>query len=389
MPNTNKAANGKGHEWPLLTGGLVCLAWLVLQILFLNQEWIRYGNDSPRYLRAAEEILNGHLPAGKAASYLGYDAFVALFLGIGTTPLTIIIAQMIVSAIAGWCLYRIGTLLYDWRVGLTAASCYLLYPSIQMWNVYLLTESLFVSSVIIALYFVMTAHSGALSSIAAATGSVIFATSVRPHGVVLPIAVVVFVLTSLLWRGERMAVWLIAGVAATLIPVAYILLGRMLEFESPLEHFLSGTVIWGYDALRLDPPDEINPSKWPVNPIAQIALFAAHEPIYFGKLVAAKAVLCLARLRPYYSELHNAVIVLTLAPLYILAIIGIRIRPKVPPARWLLLSLWVLPVLVVSVTFADWDSRHSLVTLPVVFVLAAAGLFRVKDFIRKAQTEKN
>ncbi|MDZ7841055.1 MAG: hypothetical protein U5R46_09610 [Gammaproteobacteria bacterium] len=70
------------------------IAWLALQILLLSQEGIRYGNDSPRYIEAAEALLAGRLQAGKAISYLGYDAFVALFLGIGLGPPAIIIAQI-------------------------------------------------------------------------------------------------------------------------------------------------------------------------------------------------------------------------------------------------------------------------------------------------------
>jgi hypothetical protein len=34
---------------------------------------IRYGLDSPRYVKATESLLASELPSGKASLYLGYD----------------------------------------------------------------------------------------------------------------------------------------------------------------------------------------------------------------------------------------------------------------------------------------------------------------------------
>lgn len=361
-------------------GGSVALAWLILQAVFLLSMGVRRGGDSGRYLGAAADLLDGRLPAGKAASYLGYDAFVAMFLWTGLGPPAIVVAQMALSAIAGWCLYRIGATVYGPRAGLIAAALYLLYPSLQMWNVYLLTESVFVSSVVISVFMLATARGAAGG--AAALVAVAFATLVRPHGVVLPIAALVFLFARLLWEGRRAAAWTMVLGAACLVPLAYVLVGRMLAFEHPLDHFLSGTVIWGVEALRLDPPAGADAGPWPANPIAQIVLFALHEPVHFAKLAGAKLFWFLARTRPYYSDLHNMFIAITMVPLYVLAVGGLFVRPDRPPARWLLLAVWVLPAFVVALTFADWDSRHSLVTLPVVFVFAAAACVGIVDAVR-------
>ena len=40
----------------------------------------KLGNDSPRYIDAAKDILQFNIPEGKALSYLSYDLFVAIAL---------------------------------------------------------------------------------------------------------------------------------------------------------------------------------------------------------------------------------------------------------------------------------------------------------------------
>jgi len=377
-------ASSAAERWRgWLAAGGVGLAWLALQGALLATMGVRHGGDSGRYLSAARDLLDGALPAGKAISYLGYDAFVAVFLAAGLGPAHVVAAQIALSGVAGWCLYRIGETVYDARAGALAAALFLLYPSLQMWNVYLLTESLFVSSVVIAMWLLIRARGP--WTYAAAVATVGFAALVRPHGVVVPAAALVFVIARLWMEGRRAAAWTLLGAVACLAPFAYLVVGHMLAFEKPLGHFLSGTVIWGADAPRLQPPADADAGWMAGNPIAQTLLFAAREPVYFAQLAAAKLFWFFARGRPYYSELHNAFVAVTLVPLYLLAIRGAFARMRRPAARWLLLSIWMLPALVAALTFADWDSRHSLVTLPVVFVLAGGGW---SSFRRKGETSR-
>jgi hypothetical protein len=366
-----------------LAAGGIALAWLALQGALLVAMGVRRGGDSGRYLSAARDLLDGALPAGKAVSYLGYDAFVAVFLGVGLGPASVVAAQIALSGTAGWCLYRIGETTFDARAGTIAAALFLLYPSLQMWNVYLLTESLFVSSVVIAAWLLIRARGpwGYVAAVAA----VGFATLVRPHGVVVPAAALAFVVARMWTEGRRAAAWTLVGAVACLAPFAYMVVGQMLAFENPLAHFLSGTVIWGADTPRLHAPVGAGAGSPSDNPIAQTLQFAAQEPVYFTRLAAAKLFWFFARGRPYYSDLHNAFIAATLVPLYLLALRGAFVRMRRPAVRWLLLGIWLLPALVAALTFADWDSRHSLVTLPVVFLLAGAGWssFRRKDEARR------
>lgn len=86
------------NQQSLMTG-LVGL-WATMQLLlYYTTGGIRPAGDTGRYLGAAEVILSGRLPtSGKAMSYLAYDGFVAIILGLGWGQAGVILVQVLVSS---------------------------------------------------------------------------------------------------------------------------------------------------------------------------------------------------------------------------------------------------------------------------------------------------
>ncbi len=356
----------------LRTGIGVATVWFAVQFLLLARNGIRTGGDTGRYLGAADALLRGAWPVDKATSYLGYDFFVALFRASGLDPTGIVVAQIALSGIATFCLYRLARRMYGARTGMLAALMFAAYPEIQTWNTYILTESLFVSMSIIALSLVVAARRP--WHIAFAALALIFACTVRPHAVILLPAVLAYVAWRL-WLA-RCYRWLtVLGLAVALaVPLALTVVGGMLAHETVLKHYIDGTIIWGYDTLRLHMPGALAPDVTAAtNPIGQILAFAADKPVYFLQLAGLKLWYQFLQARPYYSASHNIFLVATLLPVYALALWGATRPVAHGGARLLLISVVVFQSLAVAVTFADWDGRHLLVILPFLFVFAAAG----------------
>lgn len=367
------------HVW--LYGGLLALLWVAMQSSLLGLSGISEGGDTPRYLKAAESILSGVLPRGKALSYLGYDFFVTPFVWLGLEIRAVAIAQILLSGLAVFVMYRLGEQLYDYRVGFTAALLYIIYPDIHYWNLIIYSDSLFTSMVVISVYLVICRFQG--WSMALAIIAVVFACLIRPNGVALALAVWVYLFYYLLANERYMALGMVAVVSALAFPVLFDIAGKMLSHEQVLRHYASGVVIWGYEANALTPDTPISSQGYShptTNPLLAVALFAMEHPGYFAKLAGAKLFYFFGHVRPYFSNWHNLLALVVLIPVYGLGVLGIfNSSHSHRHAVVLLVAFCFFQAMIIALTFADWDGRHLIPILPIVFLFAAHGAWTVYD----------
>ncbi|NOY17758.1 MAG: hypothetical protein GXP23_12730 [Gammaproteobacteria bacterium] len=263
--------------------GLVSL-WGAMQFWLFYAGGIRPAGDTDRYIGAAEVLLSGHLPtSGKAMSYLAYDAFVAIISGLGWGQVGVVFVQVLMSGVAAYTLYLLGTHLYDRRAGFVAAFLYVGFPDLQKWNFYILTESLFIATIIFTSYVILV-HNG-WRRILFGGLLVLLITFLRPNGFIVPLALSLYVLVWLWQDGKRHMVAGIIVISVIALSVASIWVGEMLFKEHVLNHYIEGTVIWGYPESALSMPGSIpDCSLAKGNAFYEIACFAVAKPLYFIKL---------------------------------------------------------------------------------------------------------
>lgn len=363
--------------------GALLLAWLIIQLGLVHSFGVRGGNDTGRYLHAAQELLSGVLPSGKAASYLGYDAFVAAFLALGLGMKSIAAAQSLIALAALLLLYRLGTLLYDERVGLSAMALLVFFPDTSYWHSIVLTDSLYSSMVIIAIFLMVSAATPA--RLLAALIAFCFTCTIRPHGVGLALSGMLFLLCRLLAaRRYGVIAAIVLGILAAALP-AWSVLGHMMGHEDILHHYIEGTVIWGYSPADIPAPSGLDPTDFTRHrhPLAAVLLYIVSEPAHFLILAGHKLWYFFGHVRPYFASYHNLLSLAVLAPAYALAI-TLLIRARVAGCGGMLLVCTLAAqAAIVAFTFADWDARHLLPVVPIVFLLAAAGLWDTVDRIRR------
>jgi hypothetical protein len=371
-------ARPAGPPVPLRGVLLVGAVWLLGQVLLLVVVGPRHGGDSDRYLAEAAAWLSGRWPSGRSLLFSTYSLYVAAWRGAGFGTTAVVLGQIALSGAAAWWLYRLAATLYEPRVGVLAALLYVSCVELQVWNLYLLTESLFVSLTVLALLLLVRAdRPGAWLVAALAT---VAAAAVRPHGLALLGAAAGFGLAAL-WRAQRRAALALAALAAAGVGVAgwMVISGMLGGWFRPANFLKRGQVIWGYAAIVVPPPPSVASTPAGGNPLWEtLATIWAH-PGHALRVVTLRVGYEWAHVRPYYSTLHNAVILASLLPVYALAAWGLRRPVRRPRARGLLLGLLGLQTLIVALTFADWDGRHLLVMLPPVFVFAAAGACDLLD----------
>jgi len=349
----------------------VAMLWLIIQIGFFCLYGVGHGGDSQRYIRGGQAVLEMRLPGGKAASYMGYNAFVGLFFGLGLGELGVVIGQILLTGVAAVCVFEIARRFYDRRAAVIAALFYIGFLKLHPWNVFILTDSLFISALIIVVYLVLISKrwwQWLLTVIMIGWTSVM-----RPDGLVLLVALAIYALHRGWRRGNRkLVITIIVLIIIVLIPILYVFGGKLAEHEYLIEHYSLGAVIWSYEPLYLtmpgDLPQEINESN---NSLLNVWYFVADKPIFFLRLAGTKLWYFLVHVRPFHAPLHNFLILLTMVPMYWLAVVGWRRLRDMHPIVDFMVILFVLKALIAAVTFADWSGRFLLHVWPMVLILAS------------------
>lgn len=354
-------------------GFLLVIGWAVIQMGLLGYFGIRYGGDSGRYLDAAEDLLKGQIPDGKEASYLFYDALIAFSEALGLREAGVIAGQVIISGLAAICMYGLGKEMANTKVGLIAAGLLVVFLEVPIWNVFLLTDSLFISLPIIATYMYARRWWLVASVLTLAIALL------RPEGIFFGVAVALWLLAQAWQKRERPLVRLSLGAAIValilLLPWLIRVGGQFMAHEELLRHYRLGAVIWNYEPFYLTPLSPLQADfagRSPhSNELVEVISFVLHHPVYFTKLALSKLIIEVAHVRPYHDTARNLLIILTLYPIYALAMLGWQLpvknsSPKVIFASWIALKMFV-----VMITFADWTGRFLIHVLPAVFLFAA------------------
>jgi len=371
-------------------GLALALLWLFVQLMMLWLFGIGQGGDSQRYLRAGRTITQGEMPTGKATSYPTYNLTVAASLALGFDQAGLITFQLAMSAIAAYCLYRLASHQWNQAIGTTAAFLYIIFLKLHPWNVFILTESLFISFIIITSYLFLKAYTSKsplliISTIITAA----YTTFLRPDGLAIPLAFSVLALVTIYQKRAWKTLGILVVLAALIAPTAWQFGGRLAEHEFLVRHYAEGAIIWHYEPYYLTMPGSLPPQvSENTNPIFNLIYFALDKPFYILKLAGLKILLFLIHIRPYHSFLHNLLIVIWLAVLYPAAYFTLKKNPgRYPTLTIFLVSLFIFKALIAGATFADWSGRFFLHVAPILLLFASPTLQKkLAEILPRAKT---
>ena len=378
------------HRWLLL--GL----WLLVQAAFLlKYHGPHFANDSARYLDYATNLAAhgryqqepGAIDATVANNgianyqyehnqrYILYPWYQSVWLRLGAGWWGIVLGQLVASGLAALALYAAVRRLAGGRRGAAALATGLfsLWPDVQQFNCYLLTESLFISLSVLSFWALVRARGAGWGAWAVLGGLLVLTALVRPNGFVVAGAVGLAG-AAVLYAQRRRWFWLAVGAGVLASPLVFWALNRQLVSFLIVETYLRGelmfaTPVW---AIRPSAPLVLPPAGW--GQLSRVLHFAVHNPGFLSRLMLGKLLVFFSSIKPYYSLGHKLMSVLVLWPLYWLAGRGAR-RPAVwLPARAFLVGVPLLQAGVVMLTVDDYDVRFLAPVLPFVFALAALGL---------------
>ncbi|MFD2719149.1 hypothetical protein ACFST9_10505 [Hymenobacter monticola] len=357
---------------------LLAALWVLVQLVYLRKfHGPHFANDSGRYLAYATNIAERfYFEPGHNLRYVLYPLFQSLWLRLGLGWWGIVAGQMAVSALATRAIYRGTRRLAGGLGGAAALTTFLFiaWPDIQPFNVFLLTESLFISLVALSFGAFTRLRMGRPRHWLVFLVLLLLTALARPNGFLVALAAGLAGLDSLR-RAPNRRPWRAALLSLLLLsPLLWAALNHQLATYFLMDTYQRGELIFRSQlwAVHQAAPLQMPPPG--TGPALRVLYFAVHNPVYLGRLMLGKLFVFVSYLKPHYSLAHRLLGVLVLWPGYWLAARATRRADIWRPARLFLAAIFLLQTAIIMLTVDDWDVRFLAPVLPVVFVLAALEL---------------
>ena len=331
------------------------------------------GGDSSTYIQGAKDLVNFHFPTGKATSYLGYIFFLSLFEYFTLDLTFVILSQIFLTSLSAICIYNISKKISSHWSAVLVLSLYLFYLPLQIWNFYILTDTIFICVMIFILYFLFFFKKRYLPILAVL---IIFYISLKPHGIiVIPSLIMSLLIWLFMQKKIKLFSLCIAIIIICLYPI-FSLLNLYLINDNIVNSIVQRGIIWGYQdetnflsyKIPLENENDLKSLLKFINSNFNLALVAFFKKIWFF----------LFRIRPYYSEFHNYYIIFFNIIYWPFSLIGFfKLIKKQNFEIIFMYFLLFFFTLAVGLSWADADGRFSLYILPIIFIFAGYGFHQI------------
>jgi hypothetical protein len=396
--------------WPFHRLVLLAL-WLVVQAAFLLRfHGPHYANDSDTYLgyatnlaqhgsyqsepgTATPTIANNGLSNFEYAHnqrYILYPWYQSVWLRLHAGWWGIVLGQIALSGLAALALYQAVRRLAGGRrtAAALATGLFVLWPDVQQFNCYLLTESLFISLSVLSFWAFGRTRGGGWGAWVVLGTLLLLTALVRPNGFVVASAVGLAGVATL-YVTQRRLFWLAVAAGVLAAPLAVWWLNHQLVSFFIVETYLRGELMFATPVWAIHPSAPLVLPPPGLGQMSRVLYFAAHNPGFLARLMLGKLLVFFSSIKPYYSLGHRLMSVLVLWPLYWLAGRGAGQAALWLPGRAFLVGVPLLQAAVVMLTVDDYDVRFLAPVLPFVFALAALAVGEwLKERIGAGVTER-
>ena len=356
--------------------------WLVINGLLFCSMGVKYAIDTARFETEANAWLHGRFEPSYHFWYSGYIGLLFISKSIFHSIYASIFFQYIFSLVASICFYKgLCRLLKNTSAAFWASLLVICYLPIQQWNRCLLTESFFISLILVFVWAFSlernTRNRLLLFLIA------VVASTVRPNGGILFISCC-FIYGMHSMRRRYFLFFLTGGILCILVLLHYF---TGIFYQFLLDSFNKGEIICGYTQYTAAHTTHI--LNDPANgSITKIAALITAEPLKSLQLFTGRFMALWADIRPYYSFWHNMYISVYLLPAYAAALIGfIQYRNIYAELKWFTLLYCGIHSILIMLTYADWDGRFLAPLLPVVFIWSGMGMYFSILFLTRKKTD--
>lgn len=286
-------------------------------------------------------------------------------------PLAWVIVQSVAVALGSLALYDVARRLHDARTATLAVLAYAFLFDAFQWEAYALSDSIFQAALLATLAAITRAHlDGSCRARAGVAFGLAFLVFWRPVGFLVPACYLAWRLASIARASDRRVRWIAVGGLA----VALVALPIIAPFAATMGDLYARTNAQGlviHDDPQLALPLETRP--WSgggifgyafANPLDMLALALARFAAFFAPFL------------PRYSLEHVAVNAVTLLPVLVSGLWGVRRAWRAGGVERLVVALVLVFPAFHAVTLLDYDLRYRDPVLPLLCLLGSAVLVR-------------
>lgn len=325
--------------------------------------------------------------------YFGYNILLTTLLAIFKDPVVVIFIQAVIAGIGVILVYKISHILFNRTTAIIASLFYISTWDITLWSMYILSDSFFISLLLLSVYLLIMALETGLKKyklLFAATA--LYMLVFRPTGIIS----LVFILIYLAIRVEKKSLvqliknhrWVIGGVLAVagLVGV-YLVTGNKFDLFINSLQFNAKKVLynvyakgWIYDKPTVH--DYFFRSDYKINICNSLVLsylinnwqhvlilYAKRAVAFLGHWVWKTDLSSVAGVMMFVSNLVPTVLFFTGT----IAAIRNRLFKKAAVVWLVILAIFIFCVLV----FIDWMYRYRAPAIPFIAIVAAYGADRI------------
>lgn len=367
--------------WLIFIFSYVFLSQLINQGGLTNG--YKFGGDSQYYINETKNLIDGNSVEMK--SRLGFYFFLVPFISFDIPLAWFSVFQIILTGISAFCLYKITAKYFSKLSGLICLVLFLFFIPIQIRNYYILTDILFIDISIIATYFIFFFKKKYLPIIIIC---IIFLAFLRQNGILYIFSIIGALFFYLIYKKKYLMIFFYF-LFSTLLIFPFLEILDYLSSNSDLVRSITERgIIYGYSfdtksvcfnnchSLKLIKTSD-------TSSLFDLFNFYQTNFVNLFKLFFYKIFWLLARIRPYYSDLHNLYNLSYIIILYPAFLYGFVNRTKNNFAINTALIFSFFQILLFGITFVDWSSRFSLYFLPFIMIFSSFGISNFLSFIFK------
>lgn len=351
------------------------ILWIIIQALLYINNGIVTKLEAIKYISQANVFLEtGSFTTGNYWLYSTLILLIAFCIHLKLSFAFIVAIQLILNFVSLLMFYNLSFhFLRNRKLAWFSGLFFICNVFYQWYNSYLFTESLFFSLTVIYSSYLLTLKRLQLKNIVVLILFLALLSVTRPTGILFLIPTILYIYLRFMHPLGRLVkitfvgIWL--GLFIFLLN-AFMQSGGSLNFMKP---YLQENIICGVNTVSEAPI--ILPENG--NSLPGLFRYIYYNNPQFLKLGALKSGAFWGLLRSYYSNFHNAALVLMFYPFYILGIAGIIKKWKAGDVRivyilTIIIFFWLTTVL----TCDDWHNRFFLTITPFLFLLGIGAFMK-------------
>lgn len=361
--------------------------WLLIQVIFLKSYGIVTSLEATKYIEECQNLLKyGSFSDNKYLFYSVYIFIHIFFYKIGVEVVGVYILQLLLNLFATYSFFKLNYKITNNKtIAFIAVLLLLLTQSFQIWTVYLYSESVYSSLILLFTYCFFVLNQRERKNVLLTIFIFILVLFSRPTGLLMIPIVSIYFFLELIHKAQYMKACLLG----IIMGICFFALLNYAMHSSAQFDFMKPFV---ENEVLCYIPTENTPALTThtgSNSLLHIFYYIFHNKRQFIHLSYEKIISFWGMQRYYYSVSHNLYLKLFFYPLYLFGAFGLFKQFKQQrKICTFIITLFAIFTFSIMLTCDDWNNRFNIPIIPFVMMLGAMGIFACYEWILRLLPKK-